>query len=444
MIQKDQHGLALSGADAAAAADYETACHQFRCYAGDPVATIDAAIARRPDFVMAHALRAYLFLVGAEPAGLAPARESYAAARSATADDRERGHLGAIGHMLDGNWQAAAQALEDVAIAHPRDLLALQAGHLTDFLVGDSRMLRERIARALPSWSAAMPGYHAMLSMHAFGLEETALYERAEAAARQALAIEPRDGWAKHAAAHVMEMQCRPADGIRFMRENLADWSEDSFFSVHNWWHLALFHLEVGEVDAALALYDDATKIKGGASPVVFDMLDASALLWRLTLRGVDVGDRWQPLAELWAPLARSAHYAFNDAHAVMAFAGAGRADLVEAVLAAQEDAMRGAGDNARITREVGRPVTLAIAAFADGDHAGALRLLRPVRHIANRFGGSHAQRDLIDLTMIEAATRGGDRATATALVAERADLRPQSPLTQLLRSRLEGRPAAA
>lgn len=444
MTQKDLQGLALSGADAEAAAGYESARHQFLCYLGDPVATIDAAIARRPDFVMAHALRAYLYLLGAEPAGLAPARESHDAARQAAADERERGHLAAIGHMLDGNWQAGARTLEDVAIAFPRDLLALQAGHLTDFLVGDSRMLRDRIARALPSWSPDMPGHHAMLSMHAFGLEETALYERAEAAARQALAEEPRDGWAKHAVAHVMEMQCRPADGIRFMRENVADWSDDSFFSVHNWWHLALFHLELGEVEAALALYDDGTKIKGGTSPVVFDMLDASALLWRLMLRGVDVGDRWQPLAEIWAPLARSAHYVFNDAHAVMAFAGAGRHDLVEAVLAAQEDAMQAAGDNAHITREVGRPVTLGLAAFANGDHAGALRLLRPVRHIANRFGGSHAQRDLIDLTMIEAATRAGDRAAAAALVAERADLRPHSPFTQLLRQRLEALPAAA
>ena len=445
MTQKDQHGLALSGADANAAADYETAQHQFRCYIGDPVATIDAAIARRPDFVMAHALRAYLYLLGAEPAGLAPARESYAAARRAAADDRERGHLAAIGQMLDGNWQAAARALEDVAIAEPRDLLALQAGHLTDFLVGDSRMLRDRIARALPSWSAGMPGYHAMLSMHAFGLEETALYGRAEAAGREALAREPRDGWAKHAVAHVIEMQCRPEEGIRFMRENQADWAEDSFFSVHNWWHLALFHLELGEVDAALAFYDDEAKIRGGASPVVFDMLDASALLWRLMLRGIDVGDRWRKLAEAWAPLARSAYYAFNDAHAVMAFAGAGRTDLVEAVLAAQEDAARGVGDNARITREVGRPIALGLAAFANGDHAGALRLLRPVRHIANRFGGSHAQRDIIDLTMIEAATRAGDRATAAALVAERASLRPASPLTRLLQDRLPGSlPAAA
>lgn len=190
----------------------------------------------------------------------APARESYAAARLAPANDRERGHLEAVRRALDGNLIAAAAALEDVAIAHPRDLLAIQAGQLLDFLIGDSRMLRDRVARALPEWSPAMPGYHAMLGMHAFGLEEMGQYARAEAAGRRALELEPRDTWATHAVAHVIEMECRPADGIRFMRDSVAHWADDSFFSVHNWWHLALFHLELGEVDTVLALYDDAER----------------------------------------------------------------------------------------------------------------------------------------------------------------------------------------
>jgi hypothetical protein len=182
----------------------------------------------------------------------------------------------------------------------------------------------------------------------------------------------------------------------------------------------------VGEV---LRLFDGP--VYGERSKVVLDLVDASALLWRLHLRGVDVGDRWAAVADGWEPVAaEGSSYAFNDAHAVMAFVGAGRPDRVRAVLDAQERAMAaGRGDNAAaFLREVGAPVARALAAFGEGDHRAAVRLLRPVREAAHRFGGSHAQRDLIDLTLIEAALRVGELALARALAAERAEAKPASP----------------
>src|SRR3546814_12697286 len=97
---------------------------------------------------------------------------------------------------------------------NPRDVLGLQAGHLVDFYTGQSRMLRDRIARALPDWSPDMPGYHAILAMHAFGLEETGLYAPAAEKARRAVEIEPRDGWAPPSAAPVLALQAGQRDGI--------------------------------------------------------------------------------------------------------------------------------------------------------------------------------------------------------------------------------------
>src|SRR5690606_33500084 len=158
----------------------------------------------------------------------------------------------------------------------------------------------------------------------------------------------------------------------------------------------------------------------------VLDMVDQSAMLWRLALRGIDVGTRWQPLADRWAPLASAGNYAFNDLHAMMAFVGAGRPSEQQQVLDAQRAAIEGQGDNVHFTREVGHPATLAVQAFGRGEYAQAVRLLRPIRSTAHRFGGSHAQRDVIDLTLIEAASRGGDEALAAALAAERAALRPE------------------
>jgi hypothetical protein len=174
------------------------------------------------------------------------------------------------------------------------------------------------------------------------------------------------------------------------------------------------------------------------------DMIDASALLWRLHLRGVYVGNRWNAVADKWEPIAAAGNYAFNDAHAMMAFVGAGRTVAAQSVIDAQREAMKKDNDNARFTGEVGHAVTTAIKAFGDGNYAETVRLLRPVRNIANRFGGSHAQRDILDLTLIEAAFRAGDRQLAAGLATERIAVKPASPLARLFVKRAESERLAA
>ncbi len=429
-MASDDVGLTLSGADAAGAALYGKALHQLQCFVGDPVGSVNAAIEESPGLVMAHVLKGYLYGLSTDREASAVAAACFEAARDLPATARERGHVAALGHLAQGRWHEAGRVLEDITIEAPRDALGLLAGHQIDFFTGNSRMLRDRIARAMPAWSEGMAGYHATLAMQAFGFEEMGDYARAEALGRRAIALEPRDGWAQHAVAHVMEMQCRQRDGIAWMRHNTGDWAGDSFLQVHNWWHLALFHYELGETQEALALFD--APIYGTHSKLALNMLDASALLWRLHLRGVDVGDRWAALAANWAPKARDGNYAFNDMHAMMAFVGAGLAEPARMLLEAQREAMAGGGDNAGFTRDVGHPVSLAIKAFGEGDYGKTVGLLRPVRSIAYRFGGSHAQRDVIDLTLIEAAFRAGDTHLAAALAAERAAARPDSPLSQL------------
>ena len=256
-------------------------------------------------------------------------------------------------------------------------------------------------------------------------------YEQAERQGRRSVALEPRDGWGWHAVAHAMEMRNRAGDGVDWLRPNADHWSPGSFLAVHNWWHLALFELELEHVDEALRLFDGP--IHGARSTVVLDMIDASSMLWRLYLRGVELGDRWQTVADGWAPIAGAGNYAFNDLHAMMAFVGSGRRNAQEQVLEAQRAALESDGDNAAFTREVGMPACLAFRAFGDGDYAESVRLLRSIRGNAQRFGGSHAQRDVIELTLSEAALRTGDTALATALANERLAMRPRSPLARLL-----------
>jgi hypothetical protein len=431
---KDDLGLELSGADHDSFAHYRAALRGLQTFTGDPVAAIDAAIASAPGFVMAHVLKGYFHVLSTEAAALPVARGAWQTAALLPATQREKAHVEALGRLVAGRWLAAGDTLAAVADVHPHDALALQIGHQIDFFTGNTVMLRDRVGRALAVWSAGMPGYHALLSAHAFGLEETGDYAAAERMGRRAVELEPRDGWGHHAVAHVMEMQSRQKDGVAWMRGNLENWSRDSFLKVHNWWHLALFHYELGEAGTVLSLFDGP--IYGSRSTFVLHMVDASAILWRLHIGGVNVGDRWQALADNWEPLAGSGNYAFNDMHAMMAFVGAGRSGAIARLLEAQEAAMQARGDNAMFTREVGHPATLAILAFGEQRYDDTVRLLTPLRSVAHRFGGSHAQRDVLDLTLMEAAIRAGDRPMAARLAGERAIQRPHSPLSRLFAER--------
>ncbi|MBZ9795502.1 tetratricopeptide repeat protein [Mesorhizobium sp. ES1-4] len=429
----DEFGLTLSGATQAGFSPYSQAVRELQCFIGDPVGSADRAIAENPGFVMAHVFKGYLFGLATEREASAVAKACHETALPLAATAREQAHVAALGHLAAGRWHDASRILEDIAIDHPLDLVALLTGHQIDFFTGNSRMLRDRIGRALPAWQSGMPGYHAVLGMQAFGLEEMGDYARAEALGRAAVDIEPRDGWARHAVAHVMEMQSRQKDGIAWMRANPEAWTRESFLQVHNWWHLALFHYDLGETGEVLALFDGP--IYGTPSTMALNMVDASAILWRLHLGGVDVGDRWTKLADNWCKIG-AGNYAFNDAHAMMAFVGSGLDGQANDLLDAQREAMRAEDDNAAFTRDVGHPLTLAIKAFGDGNYAETARLIRPIRAIAHRFGGSHAQRDVIDLTLIEAALRTGDNALARALAAERSMARPDSPLSALFSRR--------
>lgn len=438
---KDRHGNAVSGASAEAVALYDQAVEGFALYRGDPVALLDAAIASAPGFAMAHLARAFMHALATEPEALAEAGRSAALLRDLPVNAREASQLAALELLLAGEWTAAAQALERHSIAHPHDFLALHCGHLTDFYRANARTLRDRIARALPHWSADMPGYSLLLGMRAFGLEECGDYGRAEAVGRQALDLEPADCWAHHAVAHVMEMQGRAEDGIGWMAAREAHWAgDDNLFKVHNWWHRALCHLELGQGDAALALYDDA--VRKEPSAVALDLVDASALLWRLHLAGADTGRRWAELAAAWDAHADGRTYPFNDWHAAMAYLGAGREQDVARLGQALARRAAEGGETAGWAAAIALPLVEGFTAFWRGDHAAATDRLFPARGIANAFGGSHAQRDIIDWTLAEAALRGGDTALAGALAQERLALKPHSVVNRAFRSRLaEGRP---
>lgn len=435
---QDRQGNPVSTDSPQAVAALDRAVAMLNAFNGDPVRTIGAAVKAQPDFVMGHVLLAALFATSMDKAYAGHMTRALTAAEALLdkANDRERAHIAAVRLWADGDFENATNAWGAIAARWPRDILAIQMGQQGDFFQGHSLMLRDRVAAALPHWDESVPGYGYILGMHAFGLEESGDYRAAEEQGRRAVALDPHDAWAVHAVAHVMEMEGRAAEGDRWLAETASGWTDEGLFTYHLWWHNGLFLLDLGEPAKALKLFDDniASSVKQA-----LELVDGAALLWRLHVLGHDAGDRWTILANRWEEKVEDGFYAFNDAHAAMAFAATGRDAAMARLVAAAEAAANGRGSNALMAREVGLPAINGFAAFGRGDYAGALDWLGPLPPKAHLFGGSHAQRDVIDWTALEAALRAGNRAAADRLIATRMTSKPGSAVNQAWARRAGG-----
>ena len=401
---------------------------------GDPAGDIDRLLAKDPESVFGHCLRAAIIVRGDDSAARSRLLQSIAAIETIcpSVDHHVRRHASAARAWLDGDQALAAEWYGAIVVDFPRDIIALAAAHALDFRLGLRRMLRDRVAQVLPEWHREMPGYASVLAMHAFGLEENGQYRRAEKMARRALEVDPRHPAAMHAIAHVMEMQGRAREGLEFLAATEWAWMDTSF-SVHLSWHRALFYLDQDDARSALAVYD--AQIARARS--ISELADASALLWRLQLRSLRVSDRWHRLADCWDAQALAAARPFYTAHAVMTFAAAGRVAAVHRIFDLLQHAETGDALVSPLLDPLIVPLCKALYAFANGDYAGCVEWLERVRHIAHRCGGSLAQCDLIQLTFVEAALRANKANLARALVAERAAQKPSSRLNRRLQQRL-------
>lgn len=426
-MYQDVRGLQLTAASARAAEAYDATVGAYLRFGRDTGDFLKALGQADPDMPMGLCLRGYFFnLMGAAPLRVRAAKVAeQARAQAGRATERERLHVAALEAWSRGDLAGAARAWEAILLDHPRDILAMKLAHFAHFYGADLRNHRDSVARCLYAWDASVPGYGNVLGMRAFGLEESGDYQAAEGFGRMAVEHAPDDPWAVHAVAHVLEMQDRAADGIAWITGLEANWDAANNFRYHLWWHRMLMHLGRGEYQQVLTLYDE--KLWDPRSDEYLDLCNDAAVLLRLELHGVDVGSRWWPLAEKIKPRTNEQILSFIDVHWAIALA-AGAPDAAAALV----ESMRGhKGDptdnNVGVMARVGIPLAEAMIAWRRGDHGSVVDLLLPVRYDIALVGGSHAQRDLFHMVLIDSALKADRLSVARALLSERTGDKPNN-----------------
>src|SRR5690606_5663867 len=373
---------------------------------------IVAAAQADPEDVLANAYAGFLhmFLESPEAPGLAGTWLANARAQLTTATpQREQLTVRLLVAWIEDDIEQVLGLSEQLVELYPRDLFALKLHQYIQFNRGDfPGMLR--IADRSREAADDVPHLHGML---AFAYEQCHLLEQAERSARRALELLPTEPWAHHALAHVLLTEGRVEEGIDFLESVKDSWSGlNSFIYTHNWWHLALFYLARGRGDRALDIYDQ--HVWNIFPEYSQDQVGAVSLLTRLELAGVDVGSRWQAVAEYLLARTADTVQPFLSVQYLYGLARAGRPEADELFQALANKAALGADP---VWQEVALPLAAGLLAHARGKPLIAARQLAQALPQLGRIGGSHAQRDLFALIELDALQGAGEWATVQQLL---------------------------
>ncbi len=426
-MNRDARGLELSTDSPAAAALFDRAVEHYLKFHADTMALVNDALAADRGFVMGHCIRGYLLLAGANPAHRRAIATSLAAAQAAcaTATKREQRHVAALAAWQRGALGEAFAIWRDLLDADPTDLLAVRVSDSAHFRFGHTQIVLEQVDRLAPFWSAELPGYDCFQSVWAFAHEESGDTAGAERAIDQAYEQDPTNFFAHHVKAHILEMESRPNEGNDWLARQTGYWPIGNNLVHHLWWHRALMQLDLGQHDAVLNSYDanirnlEAPLTK--ATPDQFnDLQNATALLWRLEQLGLDVGARWNELADKAEDRIGDSAYLLLPPHLMLALAATGRDAASTRFLAALRDQAndRSRWDAAAIA-DVVVPVCEAGLAHRRGQHETVVTLLQPRLDQIRLLGGSNAQRDLFRQILINSAMKADRRDVVAAMIAE-------------------------
>jgi hypothetical protein len=435
-MNRDARGLELSTGSAEAAALFDRAVEHYLKYHLDTMNLVNGALAADPGFVMGHCIRGYLMLGGANPAHRPAIAASLTAAEagSAVANRREQRHVAALSAWQRGALGEAFAVWRELLDADPTDLLAIRISDTTHFRFGHTRAVLEQADRLAPAWSPDLPGYDCFQSVWAFAHEEAGDTAGAERAIDSAHERDPTNFFAHHVKAHILEMESRPREGNDWLAAQTGYWPIGNNLVHHLWWHRALMQLDLGQQDLVLASYDANIRNLNApltkATPNQFnDLQNATALLWRLEQLGLDVGARWDELADKAEARIGDTAYLLLPPHLMLALAATGRDDASARFLAAlREQANDLSRWDAAAIGGVVVPVCEAGLAHRLGQHEQVVALLEPRLDQIRLLGGSNAQRDLFRQILIDSAMRTDRRDVVAAMIADETATRTVAP----------------
>jgi tetratricopeptide (TPR) repeat protein len=427
----DRYELPLSTASSAARNAYvEGSEAKLTMYPG-ALEGFDRAIAADPRFALAHAARAHVLL---ERGDIAAARASMAAANSLAAGltEREAGHIAFFDLLLASDADATLTALRAHLDAWPRDVLVLATTAFTNGLIGSSgragqkRALLELLDRLAPSYGDDWW----FTAHHGMAFSENGQRAAARAKIDRSFGQNANNPWVAHARAHLCYEEGDANAARAFLASWLTTYPRNGLLYSHLSWHLALGDLAAGDADAALRLFREAFSPAVHSGPPRGKVNDAVSFLWRWELAGHPRdAEAWRMMHDFANSAFPTASGAFSDMHIALAQVVAGDdAELEARVGQIDELARKGRYPSGLLVPAAAR----AFAAFERRDFSAAIEALEPIAGELERIGGSRAQLDLVEFTLLKAYLGAGRPDDARRMLSERRPGLSGIPITGL------------
>jgi hypothetical protein len=420
-VESDRFGLTLSTPSPAAAESYRNFVDAMLASRDGVETHLSAARAADEGFALVHIGDAYTRLANGDLLG---AREGAAKAveLGAGATRREQHHIATLASFVNGDTTRSTELVKEHVEEFPLDALMVFVAQFRLSFSGrrtwkqEISTLTEEVA---PHYD---PDEWSILGLRAFRAEEERDLDAARLLAERSLDLYPENARAAHVLAHTYFERAEHEDGYRFLDRWLASHHPQRVFGGHLWWHVALHQLGANDREGACRTLRTGI---AGAGRVPYRIPDVASLLWRMDLYGLNTDPAdWQTASEFAAEVVTAPRFAFVDAHVVVAHAGARQRErLTQFMMQLQSQAEAGN----TLVDDVVLPLARGISAFADRDSDGAVRNLGPLIASGDlvRLGGSNAQREVFEDTLIVALVDNGDRGTALALLDQRLARRP-------------------